>query len=344
MHLQRVFHINEPILKRQSITDRPQSSQSWSRLSAVAMAAPALFKEREGASRYDVCKISDFLTPSPLCPHLDLKYTTKFTQPPLLCTPSDADIISQSSQTLLTFGGNFVFTFRRMWNNNSIETLDGILILLEKNLMKQLLGLKKCGHLIWMSLSNLDSESVPLLVYRSKSLIPNSWWKGLQDDLNHPEIQYRRDWINKRAMALKTSVGPYGPFWQPPRPLQPPNNLRIEPWELIATGSPLLRTPSLRSARLWTIPFVSELPIHDSFTKEIISKVKRFRNHEKSIPIPSKTRNWNTIHESFRASDRHTVNAPGSSLLRNPSLRSVGERWPIDERSLRAARKNIQSL
>ena len=31
-------------------------------------------------------KFSDFLTPSPPCPHLDLIYTIKFTQPPLLRT------------------------------------------------------------------------------------------------------------------------------------------------------------------------------------------------------------------------------------------------------------------
>ena len=49
-------------------------------------------------------KFSAFLTPSLLCPHLDLIYAMKFTQPPLLCPlfhdhppPSNADIISGSS-------------------------------------------------------------------------------------------------------------------------------------------------------------------------------------------------------------------------------------------------------
>ena len=59
---------------------------------------------KEGASRYDARNIFGFIDPLTPCPHLNLIYTTKYTQPPLLCPLfedplplSDADIISGSS-------------------------------------------------------------------------------------------------------------------------------------------------------------------------------------------------------------------------------------------------------
>ena len=52
------------------------------------------FQERNAIGSKECCvgghpymttaKFWDFLTPSPLCPHLGLIYSTKFTQPPLL--------------------------------------------------------------------------------------------------------------------------------------------------------------------------------------------------------------------------------------------------------------------
>ena len=64
----------------------------------------------KGASRCDIRKILGFFDPLPPCPHLDLIYTIKFKQPPLLRTlfndpppPSDADVISGGPNPIINF-------------------------------------------------------------------------------------------------------------------------------------------------------------------------------------------------------------------------------------------------
>ena len=65
-------------------------------------------------------KFSDFLIP--LCPYLYLIFTIQFTEPPLLPPlfhepPSDADIISRSSQREAKRRGRRHFATKRLWDH-----------------------------------------------------------------------------------------------------------------------------------------------------------------------------------------------------------------------------------